>query len=86
MADLETIVMAILRINDGKHFVLASEAPLPQSESELGFRTEADGLYCLRYEELTIVQKSFDLFYTNRLGLLGHRMEQQKQLKLQIEQ
>ena len=28
-ADLKTVIMAILRINDGKHFFNANEAPLP---------------------------------------------------------
>ena len=27
--DLKTVIMAILRVNDGKHFVHGSEAPLP---------------------------------------------------------
>ena len=36
--DLKTVVMAILRVNDGKHFFNASEAPIPQSEGEIGFR------------------------------------------------
>lgn len=29
IADLKSVVMAILRINDGKHFFNASEAPMP---------------------------------------------------------
>jgi len=28
-ADLRTVVLAIMRINDGKHFFLASESPMP---------------------------------------------------------
>ena len=28
-ADLKTVIMAILRINDGKHFFNANESPLP---------------------------------------------------------
>lgn len=37
-ADLKTVVMAILRTNDGKHFFSAAETPMPQSEGEVGFR------------------------------------------------
>lgn len=33
-----------------------------------------------------MLQKNFDIFYSNRLGLIGQRMEQHKQLKQQIEQ
>ena len=63
--------MAILRINDGKHFFPASDSPLPQSEGEIGFRrpAEPNGAFMLRYEELAHVQKTFELFYTNRLQL-----------------
>ena len=48
--DLKAILMAILRLNDGKFFVNASEAPLLQSENEVGFKR--DGQFMLRYEEL----------------------------------
>ena len=53
-ADLKTVVMAILRINDGKHFFNASETPIPQSEGEIGFRRPQapQGDFYLRYEEL----------------------------------
>ena len=46
--------MAILRVNDGKHFFYASEAPIPQSEGEIGFRRPQapQGDFFLRYEEL----------------------------------
>lgn len=37
-SDLETLAMAILKINDGKHFFETKDAPLPQSEDEIGFR------------------------------------------------
>lgn len=70
--------MAILRINDGKHYFSASEAPMPQSEGEVGFRSQPNGVFYLRYEELPIIQKNFDIFYSNRLGLVGQRMEQHK--------
>ena len=61
-ADLKTIVMAILRINDGKHFVRGEDAPLPQSEGEIGFRRPPgpDGEFLLRLEELPRIQKTFD--------------------------
>jgi len=61
--------MAILKINDGKHFFNASEVPIPQSEGEIGFRRPAgpDGVFLLRFEELPQIQKTFDQFYTNRL-------------------
>ncbi len=38
--DLKTLIMAILRINDGKRFYESSESPLLQSEDEIGFRLE----------------------------------------------
>ena len=52
--DLKTILMAILKYNDGKRFVESSEAPIPQSEGEIGFRkpNESTGKFMLRYEEL----------------------------------
>jgi len=54
--------MAILRINDGKHFFNASESPMPQSEGEVGFRRPQtpDGSFFLRYEELPQIQKNFE--------------------------
>ena len=54
--------MAILRINDGKHFVRSEDAPLPQSEGEIGFRRPPgpDGEFLLRLEELPRIQKTFD--------------------------
>ena len=47
--------MAILRMNDGKHFFNATEAPLPGSENEVGFRRPLgpQGAFFLRYEELS---------------------------------
>lgn len=36
--DLRTVTMAILRLNDGKRFMAAQDAPMPQSEGEIGFR------------------------------------------------
>lgn len=85
--DLKTVTMAILRINDGKHFFSASEAPMPQSEGEIGFRRPAatTGVFYLRYEELSQIQKNFETFYSNRLQLQGIRIEAQKQLKQAIE-
>ena len=83
--DLRTAVLAILRINDGKHFVDSSHAPMPQSEGEIGFRREEDNQFLLRNQEVSQVQKTFEQFYTNRLQLLGQRIEAQKQLKKQIE-
>lgn len=61
-SDLKTILMAILRINDGKHFFNASESPMPQSEGEVGFRRPQtpDGSFFLRYEELPQIQKNFE--------------------------
>ena len=52
--DMKTALMAILKYNDGKRFVEASKAPLPQSEGEIGFRklNEPTGKFMLRYEEL----------------------------------
>ena len=51
---MKTIIMGILRYNDGKRFVDAADAPLPASEGEIGFRrpNESDGKFMLRYEEL----------------------------------
>jgi len=40
LVDLRVLVMAILRLNDGKLFINASDAPLQQSENEIGFRKE----------------------------------------------
>ena len=79
--------MAVLRINDGKHFFNQIDTPIPQSEIEVGFRRPEgpEGVFYLRYEELPSVQKMFELFYTNRLNLMGLKIEAQKQLKLQIE-
>ena len=86
-ADLKTVVMAVLRINDGKHFFNQVDTPIPQSEIEVGFRRPEgpEGVFYLRYEELPSVHKMFELFYTNRLNLMGLKIEAQKQLKLQIE-
>lgn len=52
--DLRTILMAILRYNDGKRFVDAIDAPMPQSEGEIGFRKPdlPNGKFMVRYEEL----------------------------------
>ena len=52
LADVKGILMAILKINDGKTFVETDNAPLPQSEGEIGFRDEKSGLINLRYDEL----------------------------------
>ena len=39
------------------------------------------GIFYLRYDEIPQIQKNFELFYTNRLQLMGVRIEAQKQLK-----
>ena len=38
LIDVKTILMAILRYNDGRRFIDAADAPMPQSEGETGFR------------------------------------------------
>ena len=55
--DMKTILMAILKYNDGKRFIEGSKAPLPQSEGEIGFRkpNEPTGKFMLRYEELGVL-------------------------------
>ena len=75
--------MAILKLNDGKHFFDSAEVPMPQSEGEVGFRRPEGpkGVFYLRYEELVHIQKNFDVFSTNRIQLLGMRTEANKQLK-----
>ena len=75
--DLKTILMAILRYNDGRRFMDASEAPLPQSEGETGFRKPDDpsGKFMLRYEELSGLRLHFESFYLTRLQLIGIKIE-----------
>lgn len=58
-------MMAILKLNDGKTFVENENAPLPQSEGEIGFRDEKSGLILLRYDELPKVHKNFNALYIN---------------------
>ena len=78
--DIKTVCMAILRLNDGKRFVEGADAPLPQSENEIGFRIQSErnkhGKFVLRYEEVVQVQKHFEPLYTNRLQLAGVKIEQ----------
>ena len=81
MQDLKTLIMAILRLNDGKRFADADEAPLPQSENEIGFRRAGDdeneqGRFMIRYEEIPHLQRHFEPLYTNRLQLAGVKIEQ----------
>ena len=80
MQDLKTLIMAILRLNDGKRFLDADEAPLPQSENEIGFRKVEDnskenGRFMIRYEEISHIQRHFEPLYTNRLQLVGLKIE-----------
>lgn len=79
--DIKTILMAILKYNDGKRFVEGSDAPLPQSEDEVGFRS--NGKLTFRYEELPALQKQFEILYITRMQIIGQQMEQQKALKVQ---
>ena len=67
--DVKTIVMGILRYNDGKRFVDATDAPLPASEGEIGFRrpNEPAGRFMLRYEELPNLRSRFEPLYLTRL-------------------
>ena len=67
--DLKTILMAILRYNDGRRFIDAADAPMPQSEGETGFRkpNEPSGRFMLRYEELGSLRTHFESFYLTRL-------------------
>ena len=67
LEDLRVILMAILKYNDGNTFVDTEQAPLPQSEGEIGFRDEKTGFLILRYDELTKLQKNFNALYINQL-------------------
>ena len=69
--------MAILRYNDGRRFMDAADAPMPQSEGETGFRKPGDpkSRFMLRYEELGSVRLQFEPFYLNRLQLIGQKIE-----------
>lgn len=81
--DLKTVLMAILRFNDGKRFMDAAEAPMPQSEGETGFRKPDDptNRFMLRYEELGSLRLHFEPFYLTRLQLIGVKIENQKAMK-----
>jgi len=62
-------MMAILRYNDGKRYVDAVDAPMLQTEDEIGFRKPnlPNGKFMLRYEELPLIRQQFDTFYLTRL-------------------
>ena len=81
--DVKTILMGILRLNDGKRYTDTSEAPIPSSEGEIGFRKPNDpsGRFMLRYEELTNLRSHFEPFYLTRIQLMGQKMEMQKAIK-----
>ena len=83
LVDVKTILMGILRFNDGKRFVDATDAPLPASEGEIGFRkpNEPTGRFMLRYEELPQLRQRFEPFYLTRLQLMGQKIEIQKAMK-----
>ena len=79
--DIKVVLMAIMRLNDGKTFVEADHAPLPQSEGEIGFRDKS-GHFKLRLDELPRLHKHFDALYINQLQIYGRTIEQQRQQKL----
>ena len=66
LPDVKVILMAVLKLNDGKKFMEGKDAPLPQSEGEIGFRKD-DDVFSLRYEELSRLQKHFNVLYLNQL-------------------
>lgn len=63
--DIRVLLMAVMRLNDGKTFVDSAEAPLPQSEGELGFRDQKTGAFALRTDELPRLHKHFNALYVN---------------------
>ena len=52
LEDIRVMLMAIMRLNDGKTFIESEHAPLPLSEGEIGFRDEKSGRMFLRNDEL----------------------------------
>lgn len=67
LEDVRVLLMAVMKLNDGKTFVDTAEAPLPQSEGEVGFRDQKSGLFFLRTDELPRLHKHFNALYINQL-------------------
>lgn len=65
LQDLKVMLMMISRLNDGKTFIESEQAPLPQSEGEIGFRDSKTGDLNFRIDELPRLHKHFDALYIN---------------------
>lgn len=83
LEDVRVMLMAIMRLNDGKTFIENEHAPLPQSEGEIGFRDEKSGLMFLRNDELPKIQKHFNALYINQMQIYGRLIEQQRKLRIE---
>lgn len=65
LGDLQVVIMAILRLNDGHHFIEPEEEPAP---AQVTFGVRGDkGQLQLRYDEVQKIQKDFQPYYMNHL-------------------
>ena len=77
IGDLKIFLMAVLRLNDGKHFV-TSDAPDP---SKYGFVGESGALN-FSMEQCRTIKKVFEPLYANHLQFMGKIIEAQKEQKI----
>ena len=73
LEDLKVFLMAVLRLNDGKHFVGVSTEPR-KNERVFG-HINADGKLIMCYDEVKIIKKNFEPLYSNHLQFMGKVIE-----------
>ena len=71
--------MAILRLNDGKHFVAGSAE---QKKERVYGHINADGKLNISQEECKVIKKLFEPLYSNHLQFMGKVIEAQKAQKV----
>lgn len=70
--DLKIFLMAVLRLNDGKHFVASNS---DQKKERVYGHVNTEGKLTLCQDEVKTIKKIFEPLYSNHLQFMGKVIE-----------
>lgn len=79
LQDLKVLLLAVLRLNDGKHFSFVESPP---KRADRVYGQVQDGVYVMNQDDMKTIKKAFEPLYANHLQFMGKVIEAQKQQKV----
>ena len=79
LADLRVFLLAVLRLNDGKHF---KPGACPEKRDRQYGSINDDGHLEFYQDECKVIKKVFEPLYSNHLQFKGKVLQEQKAMKV----